>query len=86
MRRRQAAEVPRITSRSKAALALPFIMFWVHLKLFPVEKRSCTAALAAISPTLPSFGRTWLMGRKSGYECNRRFPTSVRSRSESMCV
>jgi hypothetical protein len=57
------------------------------VKLFPVEKRSCTTALAAISPTLPPFGRTWLMGKKkSGYECNRRFPTRVRSRSESMCV
>ena len=32
------------------------------------------------------FCRTWLMGKKSGYECNRRFPTNVRSRSESTCV
>src|SRR5258707_15054751 len=34
------------------------------VKLFPVEKRSCTAALAAISPTLPPFGRTLAHGKK----------------------
>jgi hypothetical protein len=34
------------------------------VKLFPVEKRSCTTALAAISPTLSPFGRNWLMGNK----------------------
>jgi hypothetical protein len=34
------------------------------VKLFPVEKRSCTAALAAISPTLSPFGRSWLMEKK----------------------
>ena len=28
------------------------------VNLFPVEKRSCTAAFAAISPTLSPFGRT----------------------------
>jgi len=54
--------------------------------LFAQIGGSCTTALAAISPTLSPFGRTWLMGKKSGYECSRRFPTTVRSRSESMCV
>ena len=56
------------------------------VKLFPVEKRSCTTALAAISPTLSPFGRSWLMGKKKGYECSRRFPTNERRRSESTCV
>ena len=54
-------------------------------QLFPVAKRSCTTALAAISPTLSRFGRTCSWERK-GYECNRRFPTTVRSRSLFTCV
>jgi hypothetical protein len=40
-------------------------------KLFPVAKRSCTTALAAISPTLSAFGRTWLMPRS----VEKRAPT-----------
>jgi hypothetical protein len=56
------------------------------VKLFPVAKRSCTTALAAISPTLSRFGRTWLMEKKGSYECNRRFATTVRSRSLFTCV
>ena len=31
----------------------------VHRELLPVEKRSCTTALEAISPTLSSLYRTW---------------------------
>jgi hypothetical protein len=57
------------------------------VKLFSVEKRSCTTAFAAISPTLSVFCRIWLVGKeKESYECIRRFPTNDRSRSESTCV
>lgn len=35
----------------------------VHRESLAVEKRSCTTALAAISPTLSVFCRTWLMGQ-----------------------
>jgi hypothetical protein len=31
----------------------------VHRELLPVEKRSCTIALEAISPTLSALYRTW---------------------------
>ena len=51
------------------------------------ERGNNRRAFQPLGPTLfhPPNGK-WLMGKKGGYECNRRFPTTVRSRSLSMCV
>ena len=56
----------------------------IHCEAFPVEKRSCTTALA-ISPTLSAFVEPGSSSKES-YNCSRRFPTNERSRLESTCV
>ena len=57
----------------------------VHREAFSRGEEELPTALAAIShpsSLLVELG-SW---EKKGYKCNRRFPTSVRSRSESTCV